>query len=365
MSRCSIAAVPDPERWAAFVDEHPKGSIFHTPAMYQVFKGTKHHEPLALAAHDKRGQILALLTAVRIQTLPSPLGFLSSRSVLLAEPLCRPDPEGVEALRTLIARHDAMVRGKVLFTEVRPLQAPGMEKLALTQSGYEYKDYLNFLLDLRHSPDQLWSSMTYDCRRRIRAGARKGMRVEDATTPEGVDILYHFIQLAYDRARVPLAHRSLFMQAYNILHPRNMIRISVAYHEDMPVAATVKLLYKKTAFAWYSGSERIPALNPMESLTWHEVQCAQRLGFELYDFGGAGWPDKPYGVREFKAKFGGQLVHYGRYRRVYSPVKFALAERTYEVGRSVVNPSTWRQPRLLWPGLRVRRPQQDGPPANR
>ena len=50
----------------------------------------------------------------------------------------------------------------------------------------------------------------------------------------------------------------------------------------------------------------------------------------------AGWPDKPYGVREFKAKFGGSLVHYGRYRKVYSRWKMALAERAYEFRSSIL-----------------------------
>jgi serine/alanine adding enzyme len=357
VSQCTVVDAPDQEQWALFVDAHPKGCIFHTPAMYRVFQGTKNHDPLALAALDQRGEMLALLTAVRIQTLPHPFGSLSSRSVFFAEPLCRPDADGVEALKTLIAQHDAETGGKVLFTEVRVLQPPGQEKVALTHCGYEYQDYLNFLIDLRQPPNTLWSAMTQDCRRRIRAGSKKGMRVEDATTASGVDILYRFIQLSYERARVPLAHKSLFVQAFKVLHPRNMIRISIAYLGDVPIAATVKLLYKKVAFAWYSGSDRIPTINPMESLTWHEVQCAQELGFELYDFGGAGWPDKPYGVREFKAKFGGQLVQYGRYRKIYSPWKFALAERTYEVGRSLVKPSNWRPPKLAMPDLRARGPQ--------
>ena len=53
---------------------------------------------------------------------------------------------------------------------------------------------------------------------------------------------------------------------------------------------------------------------------------------------GAGWPDVPYGVRDFKASFGGELVCYGRYRHVYSPWKMALAERVYEFGRTVISP---------------------------
>ena len=63
-----------------------------------------------------------------------------------------------------------------------------------------------------------------------------------------------------------------------------------------------------------------------------------KTAFERYDFGGAGWPNVPYGVRDFKASFGGELVCYGRYRKVYSRWKMALAERAYELGRTVISP---------------------------
>ena len=43
------------------------------------------------------------------------------------------------------------------------------------------------------------------------------------------------------------------------------------------------------------------------------------------DFGGAGKPDEPYGVRTFKAKYGGELVNYGRYVCVHSRGRLAIS----------------------------------------
>jgi lipid II:glycine glycyltransferase (peptidoglycan interpeptide bridge formation enzyme) len=76
----------------------------------------------------------------------------------------------------------------------------------------------------------------------------------------------------------------------------------------------------------------------VDYLTWHEIAWSCDHGIARYDFGGAGWPDKPYGVREYKARFGGDLVCYGRYRKIYSRWKLALAERAYELGRGVISP---------------------------
>jgi lipid II:glycine glycyltransferase (peptidoglycan interpeptide bridge formation enzyme) len=42
-------------------------------------------------------------------------------------------------------------------------------------------------------------------------------------------------------------------------------------------------------------------------------------GYKVFDFGGAGIPGKEYGVREFKKQFGGKLVNYGRFEKIYRP----------------------------------------------
>ncbi len=156
--------------------------------------------------------------------------------------------------------------------------------------------------------------------------------------PECVDVLYDFLRLTYGRAGVPLADRSLFEAAYRILKPLNMIEFVVVYDGDKPVAADTMLLFNKQVFAWYGGSLRLKGLSPAAFMQWREIAWSCENGVERYDFGGAGWPNVPYGVRDFKASFGGELVCYGRYRKVYSRWKMALAERAFKLGRSVISP---------------------------
>src|SRR6185369_8672646 len=106
----------DTDRWNQFVYQHAKGSIFHTSHMIEVFKGTRNHEPLFLAAVDNAGEVLALLTCVRVKTLNGVLSNLASRSIFYAEPICRDDHVGVEALAALLTKHDHQLQRKVLFT---------------------------------------------------------------------------------------------------------------------------------------------------------------------------------------------------------------------------------------------------------
>ena len=46
------------------------------------------------------------------------------------------------------------------------------------------------------------------------------------------------------------------------------------------------------------------------------IDYATKNNFQMFDFLGAGSPNKNYGVREFKSKFGGELLNHGRFIRI-------------------------------------------------
>ncbi len=332
----------DPVRWNAYVLAHPKGSIFHTPEMVEAFRGTRHHHPFVLAALDTAGSMLALLVAVRVQTLPTPFAAVSSRSVLYSEPICREDDLGVQALTQLLLVHDLRMKDKVLFTEIRPLRDATRETSAFFAAHYEHSDYLNFLIDLRRPRDELWRCLTKQCRYDIRQGPQKGLTIRDVTSAEGVDTLYALLQRTYQRARVPLADKTLFTESLRMLSAKQMLKLFVAYHAGFAVGASALLVYKKVAYDWYCGTDRVKGVFVADSLTWHMIEWAHQQGCDLFDFGGAGRPDTPYGVRNFKHKFGGQLVNYGRYQKVYAHWKLALAERAYRMMRNSLGSHIWR-----------------------
>jgi serine/alanine adding enzyme len=319
--------------WDQFVDEHLKGTVFHTSDMIRVYGAAKGHKPLALAAVRPDGRIVAILVAVRVQTLPGPLGRISSRSIMFAEPLCDDDSSSVKPLAQLIARHDQLMKHQVLFTEVRPLFASGSERGALEHCGYKYLEYLNHLVDLTKPVETLWSEIHRSAKRHIRACERRGFEVREVNEANVVDKFYPLLEMSYENAGVPLAHRSLFDAAVATLKHRDMIKFFATYVDGTPIAMDAMLIYKDRIYFWYGGVVRLQNVSASSILRWRELVWGEEHGYAICDSGGAGWPDKPYGVRDFKVKFGGELVQFGRYRKVYSPRLLACAERVYEFGR--------------------------------
>lgn len=63
---------------------------------------------------------------------------------------------------------------------------------------------------------------------------------------------------------------------------------------------------------------------PSVMATYAGIQWAKEHGCARYDMMGAGEPGVPYGVRDFKSEFGGEMVEHGRYLCVRKPWLYRL-----------------------------------------
>ncbi|MCR4405524.1 MAG: GNAT family N-acetyltransferase [Anaerolineae bacterium] len=327
----------DEPSWRAFVDNHPQGNIFHTPEMFQVFARAKGHRPTLWATTDDDGQVLALLLPVQITLKGGPLRRLTTRAVVYGSVLCAPGPEGQEALALLLRTYTQQVNGAPLFTELRNLSDLTAVQPILQTHGFAYEDHLNYLINLTLPPETLFQNIGARTRKHIRRALRQGeVVIEEVTKREQIATCYDFLCRTYRAARVPLADRSLFETAFDVLHPKGMVRFTVARVGQIPVVTSVELLYKDTVYGWYGGVDRAySSYRPNELLMWHILQWSAENNYKVYDFGGAGKPNEKYGVRDFKAKFGGTLVNYGRNTYVHNRYLLHLSALGYRVYRGL------------------------------
>lgn len=328
----------DGEVWRKFVDRNPHGNIFHTPEMFQVFARTRGYCPLLWAAIADDGQVLAILTPVQVTLKDGLLRRLTTRSIVYGSVLCTPDSIGIEALAHLLKAYTKKAGREALFTELRNLSDLSVIQPVLDQCGFVYEDHLDYLIDLNCSPEQLLQSIGSRTRKHIRKGLRdETMTVEQVTSYNQISDWYDVIQKTYFAAHVPLADRSLFEAAFDILQPRGMVIFWLAYLGPTPVAASAELLYKDVMYGWYGGVDRQIAKDSQgELLMWHILEWGTIHGYKIYDFGGAGKPGEEYGVRDFKAKFGGQLVSFGRNACVHAPLSLAFSRIAYPIYRQLI-----------------------------
>lgn len=326
----SIVRTLPEEAWRGFLASQPTANIFHTPEMFRVFEQTAGYRPGLWAAADEAGRPLALFTPVAVAVLGGPLRRLTSRAVAYGSLLAAPGAAGSAALPALLAAYRRDVGGRVLFTELRNLADTTAWRPAAEAGGFVYEEHLNFLIDLARPAEAIWQDIRSNARRNIQKAQREGVTIAEATEPAQVGTAYAILSEVYHRLQVPLAAESLFRAAFDILRPAGMFKILLARVAGRDVGVMTLLLYGGTIIYWYTGVDKAYSVyRANDLLVWHALEWGSRNGYRTFDFGGAGKPDEEYGVRDFKAKFGGELVSFGRYQCVHSPRLLHLSETGY------------------------------------
>ena len=335
--KIEITNSPDIKQWSDFVYNHEHGNIFQTPELAEVYKRTKNYEPITLAAiNTKNDEILAVLQAAVIKEMNGILGTFSARSIIQGGPLFVEGENGIKALKLLMEHYDKIARKKALYTQIRTLWDTSNISSFLNSIGYEYEERLNFLIDLNRPEEEIWRDIHKSRRKGINRAANKGVVIVELCDKKVIPSFYGIVEETYKNVTIPLADISLTESAFELLAPKNMATFYIAKYEDMYVGARAVLNYKGLIYDWYAGaSSAYLPLYINEALVWHILKEGANNSYRIFNFGGAGKPNEEYGVREFKRRFGGKMVNFGRYEKIYSPIKIKIAEKGFGLYKKV------------------------------
>ncbi len=337
MLKLKIVNSLDEKIWRDFVDQHPEGNIFHTPEIFQVFERTKGCQPKLWAAVDDPGHLLALLLPVQVTLINGLLHRLTTRNIAYGSVLYTLDPAGEEALAALMQTYAQEAGHEALFTELRHLTVSNPIKSLLHQCGFKYEDYLDYIIDVNRPIEDIWSAISKNGRKAIRKFRNKDVVVSEVNDRSYLPVFYNLLQQTYKRAGVPLADISLFEAVYDVLVPKGMAKMLLARVKDDYVAASLEAPYKDVIYSWYSGYDReARTFYPNDGLVWYILEWGAKNGYRCYDFGGAGLAGESYTVRDFKAKYGGRLVNFGRHICVHAPFSLAMSRVGYQFYRQMI-----------------------------
>ncbi|MDM8519989.1 GNAT family N-acetyltransferase [Anaerolineales bacterium HSG6] len=323
-------------KWRVYVENHPHGGIFHTPEMFELFQCIDNHIPTLWAAVTDN-TVQALMLPVEI-TLKNILRPFTTRAVVYSSALYDDSPMGHESLSILLDTYNKKVHPNIIFTEFRNQIDMSLVQPILEQHGFLYEHHLNFLIDINRPLTEIMQDIGKRTRKQIRSGlSKKLVTLEQASTVEQVQECYSLIKRSYTSAQVHLAEFSFFKNIFDHFYPKGLAMFWLARFEGVCVASSIELPYKDVLYGWYSGVDRdYSKYYPGELLMWHVLEWGAENGYKVYDFGGAGKPDEEYGVRKFKAKFGGKMVDYGRNASIHRPMTLQVSKLGYELYRRLL-----------------------------
>jgi serine/alanine adding enzyme len=113
-----------------------------------------------------------------------------------------------------------------------------------------------------------------------------------------------------------------------------MLKYFGAFWEGRLIGGICILCYRNTLVDWYAGSMRSYLKKyPNDLLPWEVFKWGNSRGFSEFDFGGAGKPDKEYGVRDYKKKFGGRFVNFGRFEKIHKRIMYSIVKTAFVLWR--------------------------------
>ena len=88
------------------------------------------------------------------------------------------------------------------------------------------------------------------------------------------------------------------------------------------------VLPNKAVYEWFvCGVDGVyEHIFPSSYATYLGIRYAAENGCLIFDMMGAGKPEEAYGVRDFKARFGGEQVEHGRYLYVRKPLLYWIGK---------------------------------------
>lgn len=318
-----------------FLKEHPYNTIFQSPAFFHFYLKVKHHQPHYFLLFDQEDRLAGVLLAVIVKEGNGLLSLLSARTLVYGGPIVADDDPTFHNL--LLKTLNQKIAQSGLFTQFRNFRScPAPLVDVFKKNGFVIRDRLNLITPVSNSRQTLMQ-MSASRRRQIRKGLASGAEIREATSLEEVRQLYILLHDLYRyRVRKPLPEWSFFKLFYKeLIQQGNGIILLVWFNQKLIGGIIAPITQGLTIAELYIvGLDKdYPEQYPSILATWSAMDYAARNNISHFDFMGLGKPDTPYGVRDFKLRFGGSQVNYGRFAHRNYKLLYALAEMGYNLLR--------------------------------
>ena len=313
----------DPQQWQALIDRSPYATWFQTKEAYEFYAAVSAMQTFAYGVAEE-GRLVGVIAGYTTKSTNAIQQYFTKRAIIYGGPLLDVDISN-DALSTLLKTVVQNIALNPIYIETRNFNDYSNWKGIFEQCGFQYQPHLNFHVDT--SSIKLAQSRIGKHRwRYIRLSMRDGAQIVTHPTIEQVRAFYTILQDLYrTKVRTPLWSWVFFERLYHTQHARYIL---VELDGKIVGGTACVCLPSKAVYEWYACGldDCRDDIRPLSVAIWGEMQYAAENGYPLFDFMGAGSPDQPYGVRDFKMEFGGELVEHGRFLCVRKPLLYWIGK---------------------------------------
>ncbi len=142
----------------------------------------------------------------------------------------------------------------------------------------------------------------------MRRARKKEVVIREAQDKSYLDAYYDMALDTYAKSnRLPPVSRQEYEMVWDRLHPRGMLKVLLATHQEQILAGVTLLQFGGRIYYWDGAAyRRFYQFNANNLLHWTAIEEAAAEGMTAYDMLGANIPS----IARFKKSFGGDLVPY-------------------------------------------------------
>jgi len=313
----------DLEKWNLFLNENKFASPFQSYAFYSFINSVS-GQTASVFAIEKNNELQALCV-VTFQKEKGIKGYFSRRAIIYGGPVIKEDVQSLAALNLLLSTISRHLKPRIIYGEIRNSADYGFYKSCFTSLGWEYLPHLNVQISLQNRTiEDILGEMKYNRRREIKLSLKEGAIIKEASNIEEIHALYSILKGLYiARVKSPLPTFEFFEKLY--LSPAGKIFLVV--HKNQVIGGSFCIFHSGLSVntLYYCGLRDYDSkIFPTDLAILAAIEFGIKNNLLFVDLMGAGKPDEEYGVRNYKVAFGGNLIEYGRFKKIYSPLLYRI-----------------------------------------
>lgn len=314
----------DTNQWGDLIEKSPVASFFQTRECYDFYASLSFLEPFVFGVSEN-DRLMGLICGYIVAEGGRWKHFFSRRAIVLGGALLHP-AISERALENLLKYTAKILKKKAIYLEFRNYDNYSPFRPVFERVGFEYQPHLNFRVPTADE-DIAFRQLSKTKRKHVRNSQRKGAEIIELQNNNDIEDYYNLLSNLYKtRIKKPLFPIEFFEKIVKIPGCR---LFGIKYQGELIGGNVCVFLKNRVVYDWFicGLDEEYKNIYPSTLATWAGIKYAAENGFAYFDMMGAGKPDEGYGVREFKAKFGGVLVEHGRFLFVVKPLLYALGKR--------------------------------------
>ena len=315
------------EQWQSLIQTSPFSSYFQTKECYDFYSSLTFLESFVFGVSEN-DKLVGLICGYIVSNGGKIKRFFSKRAIIPGGALLDKNISE-QALKSLLNFTVKSLKNKAIYIELRNYKDYSHHKKTFAESNFIYNEHLNFIISTPNSKyvlNKMSSGKRYD----LKITQKNGAEIIEISQENDLKDFYKILKNLYKtKIKTPLFPYEFFEKLIKL--PQGKI-FGIKYQGKIIGGSVCVCFNQHTVYEWFACGldEKFKNIFSSTLATYAGINYAVENNFVCFDMMGAGKPDKDYGVRNFKAKFGGELVENGRFLYIGKPF-------LYKLGKTVIS----------------------------